>query len=336
MDRRRRRPAALAVAAAALPFVAAAFAIAASAPGNPPIRAMRWAAKDAEPARAFGTTPTECLKRIADPAQAQAVEIGRAAFRTPVLLGGQAGRAGVMCETCHKGGRSNPDFLFPGVSGPPGTADVTDSLFSTHRGDDVFDPRPIPDLSGPKGKLKIDQDPAAKKLEPFLHGLVTEEFDGAEPSAAVLKGLAAYVRALDPKACPAQARQPITLALLMSDARRALVAGETAASGGDGPTAVLMAAAARSRLGLIDERFAGPGLAAQRQALRRADAELAAIQGALRAHDPAAPGRMQAWLAASRPLEAALAARSSQSLFDPQRLAVAAGKRRLPAQASGV
>jgi hypothetical protein len=323
----------------ALTLAAGAIALAAT-PGDPPLRAMRWAAPTADPARAFGTTPAECLRPAADPALAQSIEIGRAAFRTPVLLGGQAGRAGVMCETCHKGGRTNPDFLFPGVSGAPGTADVTDSLFSTHRGDDVFDPRPIPDLAASKGILKVDQAPAAKKLEPFLHGLVTEEFDGPEPPAAVLAGLAAYVRALDPKACPQKAREPITVALLMSDARRALAAGETAAKAGDAPTAVLMTAAARSRLGLIDERFAAPGLAAERTRLRAADAELAAIQAALRAKSADAPGRMAAWLAASRPLEAALAKKAPASLFDARRLAAAAAERarnrRLPAQAAGV
>jgi hypothetical protein len=39
---------------------------------------------------------------------------------------------------------------------------------------------------------------------------------------------------------------------------------------------------------------------------------------------------MDAWLAASKPLEARLAAKSAASLFDPARLAAAA-KRRLPA-----
>jgi hypothetical protein len=152
----------------------------------------------------------------------------------------------------------------------------------------------------------------------------------------VLAGLAAYVRALDPAACPARAREPITVALLMSDARRALKAGAAAARDGDSPTAVLMTASARSRLGLIDERFAGPALAPQRQALRKADAELAAIQAALRARDPAAGARMQAWLAASHPLEASLTARAPASLFDARRLAAAVAKRRLPAKASGV
>jgi hypothetical protein len=257
------------------------------------------------------------------------VEVGRAAFRTPVLLGGQAARAHITCETCHREGRDNPDFLFPGVSGAAGTADVTNSLFSTHRGNGVDDPKPIPDLAGPKAKLKVDQTPGEKKLEPFIHGLITEEFDGPEPTPATLEGVAAYVRALDPAACPAKPRQPLSVALLMSDARRALAAAQGERAAGDAATAVTMVASGRSRLGLIDERFVGAGLAPDRARLHDADLRLAQIQAALRDKRPEAGAEISAWLTASRPLEAALAAKQPASLFSPARLAAAA-KRRLP------
>jgi hypothetical protein len=297
--------------------------------GDAPIRGLLWIAKDADPVRALGSVPTECLKVPADPALAASVEVGRAAFRTQVLLGGQAARAGINCETCHRGGRTNPDFLFPGVSGQPGTADVTNSLFSTHRGNGVDDPKPIPDLSGPKGKLKIDQDPASKKLEPFIHGLITEEFDGPEPTPATLAGLAAYVRALSPAACPARAREPLSVALLMADARRAVKAALASAAAGDDATASLMVASARSRLGLIDERYAAPALARPRADLQAASRRLADIQTALHDRRPDASAKLAAWLTASHGLEAELAAQRSASLFDPGRLAAAA-KRRLP------
>jgi hypothetical protein len=290
---------------------------------------MLWVAKGADPARALGSVPTECLKPISDPNLALKVEVGRAAFRTPVLLGGQAGRAGINCETCHRDGRTNPDFLFPGVSGAPGTADVTNSLFSTHRGNGIDDPKPIPDLSGSKGLLKIDQAPASKKLEPFIHGLITEEFDGPEPPPAVLAGLAAYVRALDPAFCPAKAREPLSVGLLITDARRAVVAAQAEAAAGDASTAILMTASARSRLGLIDERFRAPTLAKARGGLRAADADLAAIQAALRAHRADTGALMSSWLARSHGLEAELATKAPESLFNPARLAAAA-KRRLP------
>lgn len=313
---------------AALVIAAATAALAADAP---PIRAMLWVSKDADPMRAIGTAPTECLRLPADPALASKVEIGRAAFRTPVVLGGQAARAGITCESCHRQGRNNPDFQFPGVSGRPGTADVTNSLFSTHRGNGLDDPKPIPDLSGPKTRLKVVQAPAAAKLEPFIHGLITEEFDGPEPTPAVLAGLAAYVRALDPAACPADPRRPLSVKMLMDDARRALHAAQAAQVQGDRATAVTMVAAARARLGLIDERFsAAPRLISDLHALRAADARLAQFQADLREGRPDAAQGIAAWLADTRAMEAALTSDSVLSLFNPDNLAQAAAKRRLP------
>jgi hypothetical protein len=315
--------------AAVLGLVAGAAALAASAAGDPPIRAMGWAASGADPARAFGSTPTECLRPPADAAEARRVEVGRAAFRTPVVLGGQAARAGLACETCHRSGRTNPDFQFPGISGAPGTADVTASLFSTHRGNGTDDPRPIPDLSGPRAALKV----ADGKLQPFIHGLIVEEFDGPEPPAAVLQGLVAYVRALDPAHCPKAAVRPLGVALLMDDARRAIRAAQAALAAGDPATAVVMAASARARLGLIDERYADPALAPLRERLRAADRRLATLQQGMREGRPDAAQGLARWLADCRRLEADLAAREPASLFDPARLAQAA-KRRLPRGAS--
>jgi hypothetical protein len=257
------------------------------------------------------------------------VEVGRAAFRTPVLLGGQAARAGVMCETCHKAGHTNPDFLFPGVSGAPGTADVTDALFSSHRGDDLADPKPIPDLSAPKAGLRIPQAPDAHRLEPFIDGLITEEFDGPEPPKAVLDGLAAYVRHLSPQACPRASSQAVTPGYYLADARRAVEAARGEIAAGDGRAAVLLLAAARSRLGLIDERYAAPSLATLRARLRAADQRLAHAQQAVREARPDAPAELAAWLADSHRLEARLSAAAPASLFDPARLRDAA-RRRLP------
>ena len=324
MDRRRPRPARVAL------ILGAAGAVAAlAAAAEPPIRAMRWAAKDVDPVATFGRAPTECLRRPADPGEALKVEVGRAAFRTPVLLGGQAARAGVACETCHKAGRTNPDFLFPGVSGAPGTADVTDALFSSHRGDDVADPKPIPDLSGPKAALKVAQAPGEHRLEPFIHGLITEEFDGPEPPKAVLDGLAEYVRHLSPQACRKAASEAVTPGYFLADARRALAAARGEIAQGDAPAAILMIGSARTRLGLIDERFAGPGLAALRGELRGADARLAEAQQGLRERRPDVDAALARWLADSQGLEAHLAAAAPASLFDPGRLREAA-RRRLP------
>jgi hypothetical protein len=145
----------------------------------------------------------------------------------------------------------------------------------------------------------------------------------------VLNGLADYVRALEPGACPRSADAAVSVASLMADARRALVAAKAEAAVGDAPTAVLMVASARSRLGLIDERFESPDIAEQRQAIRTADRRLAVAQDALRAHDPQAPAALARWLENSRTLEANLTAREAASLFNPARLTQAL-RRRLP------
>jgi hypothetical protein len=289
---------------------------------------MRWVPAAADPARAFATQPAECLRPPADADARLAVEVGRAAFRTPVLLGGQAARAGITCETCHRAGRDNPDFQFPGASGEPGTADVTLSLFSSHRGNGVHDPKPIPDLSGPREKLKV----APPDLPKFIHGLITEEFDGPEPPPAVLAGLAAYVRALQPAACPAgPPRIPVTSALLLDDTRRALTAARAELARGDARTAIVLVAAARARLFLLDERYAA--LPAEQQRLRAADATLAALQARLHDGRPGAARVIDQWLAASQPLGAALKAAEPRSLFNPARLSQAAAGR-LPARPS--
>lgn len=320
MGRRRPRTVKL---AAALALVG----IAAAQAADVPLRAQRWLAPQADVVRLLTTAPPECLSSSPDAGTRLSVEIGRAAFRTPTVLGGQAARAGVACETCHRSGRDNPDFLFPGVSGPPGTADVTLSLFSSHRGDGIDDPRPIPDLSGPRANLKV----APANLAPFIHGLITQEFDGPEPPAAVQAGLVAYVRALSPAACPRVNTDRVTVKALMSDTRRALAAAEALAARGDRPAAVVMVAAARARLFLIDERYAArPG---DRRRLRAADTRLAGIAQALREGQPDARQELARWTSDSRELEAILTRREARSLFDPNHLAAALG-RRLPGRAS--
>jgi hypothetical protein len=321
LDRRRRRTGAL-----TLLLVVGAWAAMAADPGTP-LRAMRWMSPEANLRNALSETPTECLRPPQTPRAAQAVKIGRAAFRTPLLLGGQAARAGVTCESCHRAGRGNPDFQFPGASGPPGTADVTLSLFSSHRGNGVHDPRPIPDLSGPRSALKV----APEDLPGFIRGLVVEEFDGPEPPAAVLEGLVAYISALDPAACPHHPSTPVTLAATMADARLAVAAAGAALAEGDRATANLMIAAARTQLGLIDERYGA--FPDDRVRLRRADADLAAVQSGIRERRPDAAAQLAGNSDSMTTLEVRLARREPASLFNPEQLARAAN-RRLPPRAS--
>ncbi len=301
-------------------------ALPASATAPVPISAANWLAPGPNMAKALSQKPSECLA-TATPQDAYEIEIGRAAFRTPLTLGGQASRAGRACENCHRGGRNNPYFLFPGVSGAPGTADVTTSVFSSHRGDGIDNPKPIPDLSGPRALLKVSRDPKSTDLKKFIHGLVTEEFDGAEPPPAVLDGLAAYVRVLKPDACPANPLQPIRAESLMDDAIRAANAAGAAIAHKDAPTALLMISSARTQIGLIYERYDAPGLAGERSALHDSDLDLAAIQESVRGGKSDSVVRLTAWIGQAPALTSKLEQSEGKSLFDPARLAAAVAGR---------
>ena len=239
-----------------------------------PIREARWL-RTPDMVADLTTLPPECVAWPADPSQRLSVAVGRALFRSPLLLGGQAARAGLSCASCHRNGRTNPHFHFPGISGEAGTADVTASIMSEHRGDGIFNPKPIPDLGGDPAKLKVKGTP---KLRDFVHGLITQEFDGPEPSRAALSAVVAYVEALNPAACKSQTTRPATLVSRLGEVDSAVDLAAGAYARGDLATGRALLSAARSTLGSIDEHFQVAGMEAARGALRAADAELFRLQ----------------------------------------------------------
>lgn len=274
MDRRR------SLATLALGLVA----LTAAAPASPPLHELRWIAPGLSRntvVTALTVRPRECLAPAGGSDVAR-IAVGRAMFTAPLLLGGQAARAGLSCAACHVGGGGNPHFAFPGISGEPGTADVTSSLFSSRRGDGVFNPRPIPDLAADAPQVsRAEEDPA---LVRFIRGLIVEEFDGLEPPPRIVDGLATYVRALR-SGCGTTAR---TASAEVGDAIAAIDAARSALAAGDGASARLLIGAARSALGRIDERFANAPAINRRLADR--DGELGTLQ-ATAAIDPVATRR---------------------------------------------
>lgn len=241
-----------------------------------PIKEARWL-KSPDVLADLTRLPPECVAWPKDRDQRRSVAIGRALFRSPLLLGGQAARAGLSCSSCHRNGRTNAHFHFPGISGDPGTADVTASIMSEHRGDGIFNPKPIPDLGGDPAKLKVKGTP---RLREFVHGLITQEFDGPEPSPAALDSVVAYVRTLSPAACPKGPGPAITLAARLADVDSAVALAQNAYASGDSATGRDLLAAARSTLGAIDERYQVAGLEDARTHLREADAVLFQLQQA--------------------------------------------------------
>jgi hypothetical protein len=151
---------------------------------------------------ALTRAPAECLSDPADAEGRESVRLGRVAFRSPVLLGGVASRVGLSCNSCHPNGHANAMFFVAGVSGEPGTADVTGPVFSTTRDDQRDNPVPIPSLVDAASSPPFGTVVPAKELGDFLHAAIVEEFQGRAPPASVLSGLEAYLRALKGSACP--------------------------------------------------------------------------------------------------------------------------------------
>lgn len=288
---------------------------AASQQAQLPIRESRWLqARDL--IDDLSRQPVECLAWPKDAGARRSVAIGRALFRSPLLLGGQAARAGLSCSSCHRNGRTNPHFHFPGISGEPGTADVTASLMSEKRGDGIFNPKPIPDLGGDPGRLKVKGTP---KLRGFIHGLVAEEFSGPEPSPSALDGVVAYVSALSPHACRGTT-VPITLGSKLADVDSAVALAASAYASGDEATGRDLLSAARSTLGAIEERFQLPGLEQSRKQLRDASAELFDLQQAR------SPALWAKWRRDWPRRKQALRSAEGRSLYNPAVLRKLLGK----------
>lgn len=165
---------------------------------QPEFKTLTWVDSTADLVAHLTQQPATCLSAPTD----AAVRRGELLFNSPLLLGGQAAKAGLSCAACHRNGRGNPDFVFAGISGAPGTADVTSGLFSKVRADQVFNPVTIPDLAAPDGRVMVDRDQEGA-LEAFLSAQIIEEFSGAEPDKAVIADLAAYIRSLGVAACDA-------------------------------------------------------------------------------------------------------------------------------------
>ena len=161
---------------------------------------LQWVKPESDPIKILSQAPAECLADI--DLKTPEILLGRTAFRSPFLLGGQATRRGLTCQACHSQGQSHKDFFIIGLSETPGTADVTNFHFSDSLGDEVFNPSPIPSLSD--DIHGVDHDPQKPDLENLVLRLITQEFTGERPEPEVLAGLLAYIRALDDKKCGGQ------------------------------------------------------------------------------------------------------------------------------------
>lgn len=157
---------------------------------------LQWLHSSADRLQHLSFSPVECLGQPANAEQLFLIEVGRQAFRSPALLGGQAARAGLSCQGCHINGHGHSTFYIEGLSGDMGTVDVTTAVFSEIRGDGVHNPVTIPSLVDIFQKASFGTVAPNASLSDFVEALIVEEFAGEAPSAIQLKALVAYLQAL--------------------------------------------------------------------------------------------------------------------------------------------
>jgi hypothetical protein len=263
----------------------------------PPVREHIWTEASVALAHDLTHAPGECLAAN----QSNSVEIGRALFRSPALLGGPAARAGLSCNACHVNGRANAHFLLPELTDRAGAADVTSEWSSKTRGDGVMNPRDIPDLVD-VGRRPVFGHANEPSLDAFVASVIVDEFQGAEPPPQAFAGIIAYLQALRTDACPAAPVAPITLDALSEDVRRMLQAAENA----DAPTASLVLLSAQDAVARIVERLPPQDFARERLRLETLSRELgrartANVNAALADLAPGWRARFDAAIAAIRP-----------------------------------
>ncbi len=285
------------------------------------LKELAWINPSTDVVAILSSARRECIRPAENPDTQYLVDVGRVAFQSPMLFGGPAARGGLSCESCHSGGRDNPNFFLKGLSGEAGTADVTSALFSKTREDGVFNPVPIPSLVGIAGKDAFGTQAPAPSLHDFIENAVIDEFQGAPPPPTVVDALSAYIAHLDDAGCTA-ATTTRTIAADMGQARRAMELAGDALARDDAATADFLLLSAQGRLGRVHERFAGPGLKAQRRALEELSRTIAAIRTGLRGGDVAGDS-LAAVMTGAKTITADLEQHRRQSLYDVQTLRAA-------------
>lgn len=283
----------------------------AAAPAALLLREQSWTAAGETLAHDLTHAPGECLAERTLP-----TEIGRALFRSPVLFGGPAARAGLSCHACHSNGGVNARFLLPELTDRAGHADVTSEWSSKVRGDGVLNPLPIPDLMDVSSRASFGHvhEPS---LETFVRSVIVEEFQGEPPPAQAFEGMIAYLRALRSGACPG-GTAAITLATATDDVHRAV----STAEGAETATARLLLLAGQDAVGRIVERLPTAGFARDRQTLETLARELGALRNA-QDLSTAATATLPGWRARFDGAVAAIAPREASTYFNESTLGAA-------------
>lgn len=245
-------------------------------------------------------------------------EYGRLAFRSPLVLGGTARKAGLSCQACHANGFATVDFFIPGLSDAHGRIDVSHAFWNARADDHRDNPLEIPSLRGVKDRDRLGHDRRMASLREFTRRVIVTEFAGAEPEPLLLDALVAYQETLGPADV---VDTPVTLAGDLADILRHLETLALPLAEEEAALAEQVATMLRSQLGFIHERLQGEALAPARGIVEAWSRHLEEIAGLAEAgHWPQARTALAALKQEVAGPPPALAGAGPASLYNPVRL----------------
>ncbi|NNE42251.1 MAG: hypothetical protein HKN14_15185 [Marinicaulis sp.] len=295
----------------------------------------KWTAAEADILYILTKEPAECLAPASDKETQYLIDVGRTAFNSPFLLGGQAARARLTCNSCHRRGGDNPDFFIAGLSSKPGTADVTSSIFSKIREDGEFNPVAIPNLidsaakssfgshgvsaelnAAPESMLSLRAPgKGSLELQAFIASAITDEFQGVPPPQSVLDGLVAYVAHLKSDEC-ASDNVDRTLSADVARIAGMIDAAIESVERGERDTASLLVLTAQNKFVDIYERYNIDGLLDQRNVILDRAQQLAKLRPKVAARKEKIEIELAAFLASLDQFARYLESSSEHSLYN--------------------
>ena len=156
-----------------------------AAPSPLPLRVLRTLAHDPtgyDPSRR--RVPSDVL-------------LGDLLFHSPRILGVEAQRMGLACQSCHPSGATNRSLVLPGFDDRPGNVDLSTRHFRAAADDGIANGINIPSLRGVRYTGPYGHDGRTASLAEFTTSVIVEEFGGARLSPRELAALVRYQQDLD-------------------------------------------------------------------------------------------------------------------------------------------
>ena len=151
----------------------------------------------AEPIVLDQGTPVSLLSVQHQTDETVLIALGELAFKNKSLLdASNSFGLHMSCDACHPDGGTTQSLFVEGLSGKPGTIDITNRAMTLYE-DGSFNPVNIPSIFGARHTEPYARSGKFSTLREFTRFVVVDEFGGLAPGDLTLDALVAYERSLN-------------------------------------------------------------------------------------------------------------------------------------------